>query len=238
MCANLRRLLPLGLVLLMCAAPAPAFAQDDGDDLDWGVGFLVDADIAQAFLADGDKLCREAEEELAVLGAVTTCESETTVDAWSIDGGITVGRFIAAKVGYLDIGRASFDLAGSSGSLAGTAAGHFGRARGATFTLIGRFDIGWFVPYAEGGMWRWTAPTGASASINTTPPFAFSDSADIDSWDPIWGGGAEFWFHRHFGISAGFRNIRLKTDDTVSLTGASMDETFRLIFVGLKIGNR
>ena len=32
--------------------------------------------------------------------------------------------------------------------------------------------------------------------------------------------------------------IRLKTDDTVSLTGASMDETFRLIFVGLKIGNR
>jgi hypothetical protein len=212
--------------------------RDDDDGLDFGVGFIVGADVGQAFLADRNRICADAASELAIFGVTTTCRSDTTVDAWGAGFEVTFGRFIAAKLGYLDIGRVGFDVTAGGPDIFGELDGRFGRARGVTVAGAGRFDIGPFVPYVEGGTWWWTATTSVSAAVDLTPPFTFTESVELRDWSPIWGAGLEIWFVPTVAITVGFRNVRMQTDDTIAFADSTFDETFRTVFVGIKFGVR
>jgi hypothetical protein len=211
---------------------------DDGDGLNWGVGWLVDADFAQAFLSDSDRICNEARRLVDDVAIALSCDDDTSVRAWSADVGVTFARFIAFKVGYLDLGRVNFDLTGIGSDTSASVRGHFGRTRGATFSGVVRVDVGPVVPFVEAGAWRWSADATADILVTGPTPISTSTSRHISGWNPIFGAGVEFWPTRYAGVSAGFRLIPLREDIDTAADLVTFDDSFRLMFVGLKLGWR
>jgi hypothetical protein len=216
-----------------------ASANDDDDDgLDWGVGWLIDADAARAFLNDSDRICSEAQALVNGVAVGFTCNNDSDVNAWSADAGLTFARFIALKVGYLELGRINFDLSGSVDSNAATVSGHFGRVHGATFTGEFRVDVGPVVPFVEAGAWRWSADTGATISVTGGTPISIATSRTITGWNPVVGAGIEIWPTRHVGLSAGVRWIPISEDISGVEDLVKLDNSFKMVFVGLKLGGR
>jgi hypothetical protein len=211
---------------------------DDDDGMRWGVGWLADADYARAFVSDADRVCREAQGLVGGIAVGFSCGNDSEVNAWSADVGVTFVRFIALKAGYMNLGRIDFDLAGVVNGDSATVNGHFGRIHGATFTGVFRVDLGPVVPFVEAGAWRWTADAGASVSVAGGTPIALSTSRSVSGWNPIVGAGVEFWPARYVGLSAGFRLIPVREDLSTVEDLIRLDDSFKLFFIGLKLGVR
>ena len=113
-----------------------------------------------------------------------------------------------------------------------------GRMKGVTFTGGLRFPIGPVIPFAEAGIWRWSAPSSAIIEITGPTPFSTSFSEDNSGWDPVFAFGAEFWPVRNLGVTAGARFVRLKANELPGVDDAPVSESFRMVFVGLKFGIR
>jgi len=204
----------------------------------WGVGWLIDGDVGLASLSDAGDTCDSARADLLSLGLVAACSSDTTVDTFGADVGVTFLRFIALKVGYLDIGRVSVRATGAAPPTTVAIDAHFGRARGVTFVGALRVPVGRLVPFAEAGVWRWTASSSASVAVTGPDPFSTSLSASDSGWDPIVSAGAEFWLLNNLGFSAGVRFVRLEATELAGVEDARGAERFRIVFVGLKFGRR
>ncbi len=213
-------------------------APRDSGGVGWGVGWQVGGDFGWASLSDADAACDTARRQLESLGLNASCNSDTTVDAWGADLGATFLRFLSVKAGYLDIGRVSLIANGATPPTSVVVNAQLGRIRGATFAGGLRFPIGRLVPFAEAGVWRWSAESSAIIEVTGFEPFSTRFSEDNSGWDPIFVFGAEFWPIRHLGVTAGARIVRLNANELPGVDQAPVTESFRMFFVGLKFGLR
>jgi OmpA-like transmembrane domain len=213
-------------------------AEQDREGVGWGVGWLAGADFGWASLSDADAPCDTARTELESLGLTASCNSDTTVDAWGADLTVTFLKFGAVKAGYLDIGRVSLIASGAAPPVSAVVNAQLGRIRGVTLTGGLRFPIGRFVPYADAGVWRWSAESSAIIDLTGPVPFSTSFSEDNNGWDPVFAVGAEFWPLRNLGIIAGARFVRIQADELPGIEADSVSDSFRMVFVGLKFGLR
>ena len=211
---------------------------DDDDGPRWGVGVIADLDVARAYASNDDRLCREA---ATLIGTPFTfiCDTESATDAFNAALGITFVRVIALKVGYLDMGRLDFGLTGTVDGAGVAITGRVGRTRGPTFSGALRLDVGWpVVPFVEAGLWRWSTDVTADVAVATTPPTTVDTSRSLSGWNPLVAGGVEFWPARYVGVQAGIKWVRIE-EEISDLNGLlDLDDRFRLIFVGIKIGIR
>jgi hypothetical protein len=221
----------------LAIAPQARSDNDDHDGMNWGVGWLLDADVAEAFLPSSSAVCDSLSAQIGAIAGAFRCTNDTRAKAWSADLGITFVRFIAIKVGYLDLGRINFDAAGSANGIDATATGFFGRTRGVTLEGAFRLDVGPVVPFVQAGVWGWRSEVGGSLDVIGVP-LSGSASRTATGWNPIFGAGLEFWPVRHVGFSAGVRFVKIHQH--VSDVGdlVNLNDTFRVAFVGLKLGDR
>ena len=213
--------------------------QGDDDGPRWGVGVIADLDVARAYGSDDDRLCQEAA-TLIGTSFTFTCDSQSDTDAFNAALSVTFLRLVAVKVGYLDIGRQDFSLSGNlSPGSAVTITGRVGRTRGLTFTGVVRLDVGWaVVPFVEAGVWRWSTDVTASVAVTGVAPTTAETSRSLTGWNPVVGGGVEFWPTRYVGLHGGVKWVRVE-EEVSDLNGLlDLDDRYRLIFVGLKIGTR
>lgn len=208
------------------------------DGVGWGVGWLLGGDFGLASLSDADDACDTVRRELEVMGLTAACDSDTTVDAWGADLSVTFLRFGVVKAGYLDIGRVSLIASAAAPPVSAVVNAQLGRVRGVTLTGGLRFPLGPVVPFAEAGIWRWSAHSSAILDVSGPAPFATTFSEDNDGWDPVFGLGMEFWPLNNFGVTAGTRFVRLKANELPGVDDAPVSESFRMFFVGLKFGLR
>jgi hypothetical protein len=202
----------------------------------WGVGWIAGGDVGWASLSGGDSACETARRELQFLGFTASCNSDTTVNAWGADFGVTVVRIVSVKVGYLDFGPVSLTASGAAPPLSAVANAELGRTRGVTFTGGLRLPLGRFVPYAEAGVWRWSSTSRAVIDVTGFDRTTFSD--DNSGWDPVFAGGAEIWLLDNFALTAGARLARLKVNELPGVDAAAVTENFRMVFVGIRFGRR
>jgi hypothetical protein len=203
-----------------------------------GLGWLIDVDFGSARMNDAEKSCDEVRAGLQTTGLSITCAKDATIPSFSVDAGITFARFLAVKVGYLQLGEVTLEASGSSGTRTLRQTGFFGSTRGVTFVGLLRIPLGPVVPYVEGGVWRWSAESGSTIDFtvgNQTITETFDQ--DDSGADPIFGGGVEIWFSRIVGISAGVKSVRLSAEADNDDEG-DVDERFTTFFVGLKLGRR
>ena len=200
----------------------------------WGVGWLVGGSAGRASLSDADDACAQVRNGLQAAGMTSSCTSDTSVDTWGLDLGATFLRFVEVKAGYLDIGRISLIASGAAPPASAVVNAQLGRVRGATFSGGLRFPVGPVVPFAEAGVWRWSAKSSAIVEISGPSPFATSFSEDNSGWDPVYAFGVEFWPLRTLGVTAGARFVRLKANELPGIDEAPVSESFRTVFFGLR----
>jgi hypothetical protein len=210
--------------------------RDDDDGPRWGVGLIVDLDLARAYVSDDDRLCRQAS-QLIGGGFAFTCVTESTTDAYGAAVSVTFLRLIALKAGYLDIGRVDFDLSGTVNGSAVGLTGRLGRTRGPTFGAALRLDVGWpVVPFGEVGVWRWNTDVRADVTVTGLAPASVTRS--LNGWNPYVGAGVELWPVRYVGVQAGMKWVRIE-EELPDLNGLlDLDDQFRLLFIGVKFGVR
>jgi hypothetical protein len=225
-------------IIISPAGQVTVEAQEEEDGANWGLGVIVDLDVARAFVTNDDRLCREAG---TLIGSPVTftCEVDSATDAFNAAASVTFLRLVAVKVGYLDMGRLDFGL---SGNLAGsdvTITGRVGRTRGPTFSGVLRLDVGWaVVPFVEAGVWRWSTDVAAAVAATGPPPTSVETTRSLNGWNPLVGGGVEVWPTRYLGVHAGIKWVSVE-EEISDLNGLlDLDDRFRLVFVGLKIGAR
>jgi hypothetical protein len=200
----------------------------------WGVGWLVSGDAGSASLSNAGAVCDMARRELQSMGLTASCDTDSTVDAWGADLGVTFLRFVQVRAGYLDIGRISVIGSAAAPPTSAVLNAQLGRTRGVTFTGGLRFPVGPFVPFADAGIWRWSADSSTMVEISGPAPFSTRFSENNSGWDPVYAFGADFWLLRNFGLTAGGRFVRVKANELPGVDEAPVSETFRMVFVGLK----
>ena len=208
----------------------------DDDGPHWGVGVIVSLDAGRAFVSDDDRLCRRAGQFVGG-GLGLTCDVENSTDAFNAGVAITFARLIAIQAGYLDLGRLDFGLSGSVAGSGVALTGRLERTRGPWVGAALRLDVGWpVVPYGEVNLWRWSTDIAADVNVTGLTPAAVRRS--LNGWNPIVGGGVEFWPARYVGVHGGVRWVRIE-EELSDLNGLlDLDDQFRILFVGVKFGVR
>jgi hypothetical protein len=211
--------------------------RDEG--MRWGVGGIIAIDGTRAFLPNDDRLCREARSLVGGNSLTFTCVTDSSTDAFGVGAGLTFLRFVSLNVGYLEVGSLGFQLTGEQNGTPVSATGRIGRTRGPTFTGAVRADVGWpVVPFVEAGAWRWATNVSGGVSMNGALPTSVLVTRSLSGWNPIYGGGIEFWPARYVGIHTGVKWIHID-QELPDLNGLlNLDNSFRMVFVGLKFAVR
>jgi OmpA-like transmembrane domain len=240
---------------LICSAamlaPSTAAAQQAQTSRPDPYSWLLDVNYSQAARARTGAGCGEVYNDGRSQSTTDTCSTDRRTQAWHVSGGLIFRQVIGFRVGYQDYGKITKREEGQADFVfvpAGSPApplaintviserDEFGRARGMTLTGLARAPIGRFVPFAEFGLWRWsaqaTARTGFVASSGgvVIDSGSFEDRQSYSSWDPILGGGAEVRLNEMLGVSTGVRFVRLKSKP------GTIDERFTTYFAGVTIG--
>jgi hypothetical protein len=199
------------------------------------IGFIADIDVARVSLSDTDTICDDFLDEF---GGQTSCDVDGTGVGFSADVGVTFARFFAAKVGFLSLGEVTIDVdVPIQQGVSITADGTLGSTRGVTFVGAIRVPLGPVVVFGEGGVWRWSSSSSSQLALRVDNQVVESDSfsSDFSGVDPIFGGGVEFWFTPRLGVSGGVRVAKASGEPDNDEEGP-LDESFTVVFVGLKLG--
>lgn len=133
-------------------------------------GLHAGASIAAATSSESG---RDISRALQARGHAVTASLDDRRTAWRLHGGWSLNRYLAAEIGYSDLGEVSTDHAGSvpvlavDDFLAAAADLHPRSANGFDLSVVGRYPLP-FAPrlsiHARAGLFRWDAQRRASAS--------------------------------------------------------------------------
>lgn len=207
------------------------------------IGWQFDINISNVVRA-GATDCDTLQASARQVGATMTCDATSRMPAWDLNATMTLYKFVGVRIGYLDVGQvrvranAAAEAVSDTFVLGSTFAQDsvFGRARGVTLLGVARMPMKRIVPFAEAGMWRWSATnashTQVGNTVNSVPTLVDSHdaSAIVQSWDPIVGGGVEVWLSKSLAIDAGVRSI------LVSASTELVHQRFTSMSFGIKVG--
>jgi hypothetical protein len=239
----------MGKIVIVAAAlgiaiATPAQAQEIGASThEPPVGVLFDLDFSSASRA-GSRDCDTLQASARQVGATLTCDASSRTAAWDLSATVTLFRYVGVKVGYLELGQmhlradAAAQAVTDSFVLGSTFAEDrvFGAARGATIVGVVRVPIRRVVPFAEAGLWRWSATSTSHMQIANTVNAALTLADEHDAranehgWDPVFGGGVEFWVTHRFAVDAGVRAI------AVGATSELAEQRYTSVSLGVKVG--
>jgi hypothetical protein len=163
------------------------------------------------------------------------------VTTFNVETGLTVGRYLSARAGWLRIGLARLNAFGDATDIDRFRQSHFfGATNGATVIGSVRYPVRWrlgdLAPFAEYGVWRWTAASGSSTLLfpkGAPPPEDAAVHPSTSGWDQIYGAGVEWMLRPEFGVTVGARTTTLAHANHPD--GANLDQRFTVVLFGLTI---
>jgi hypothetical protein len=222
----------------------PARAQEIGArTAENPVGLLFDVDFSAAS-REGSRDCGTLAASARQVGATLTCDATSRMPAWGFSATVTFFRYAGVQIGYLEVGQmrlradAAAQVVADSFVLGSTFAEDrlFGAAHGVTVLGVVRVPLKRVVPFAEAGAWRWSAASSSHSQIANTVDAALTLADEHETrasergWDPVFGGGVEFWVTRYFAIDAGIRAV------AVGGTSQRADHRFTAVSFGVTVG--
>jgi len=237
------RLIPLVLAIIW-GSVASATAQDVASSgSSTPIGWQFDINVSDV-IRSGTNDCDALQASAHQVGATMTCDTTSRMPAWDLNATMTLYKFVGVKIGYLDVGQvrvranAAAEAVSDTFVIGSTFAQDsvFGRARGVTLLGVARLPMRRLVPFAEAGVWRWSANnashTQVGNTVNAVPTLVdvHDASATIQNWDPIVGGGVEVWLSKSVAVDAGLRSI------LVSASNERMHQRFTSMSFGIKVG--
>ena len=182
-----------------------------------GSGLHVGASLAAATSSESGRGMSGA---LQAQGHAVTASLDDRRTTWRLHGGWSLNRYLAAEVGYSDLGEVSTQYDGSlpvlavDGFLAAAADLHPRTANGFDLSLVGRYPLPFaqkLSVHARAGLFRWDAERRVSASDGRSA-VRYEDGASL-----LLGGGFGYAVTRKVDVSAEWTRHALGSEHVQAL---------------------